>query len=80
MATSTATPGATPDSDFPPFTLLDEIDADLADAGDALQGLMALMQGCDPEQTIQAGHLRGLLQWIAVGVRQARANLAVINH
>lgn len=75
-------PGATPDHVFPPLTrldeLLDELHADLTDASEALQGLVALLRGCDAEQPIPAGHLRLLLQPIAMGVKEASFTLAVI--
>lgn len=51
--------------------LLDEVDADLTDANDALQALMALLRACNPSTPVQAGRLRGLLQPIASSVSQA---------
>ena len=67
---------------FPPHThdTLTEVDADLCDANDAMQALMALLRGCEPEQPIPAGHLRGLLQPIAGMVQQAATAMAVVFH
>lgn len=50
-----------PDQAFQSPALLDEIDADLHDANDALTALMALLRACDPAQPLLAGSLRGLL-------------------
>lgn len=63
------------DTDTP--SLLDEVDADLTDANDALQALMALLRACDPATPVLAGRLRGLLQPIAANVSQAADALTV---
>lgn len=58
-------------------SLLDELDADLSDAHQALQALMALLRGCDPALALTAGSLRGLLQPIAGAVSSAAQVLQV---
>lgn len=58
---------------------LQEADADLNDAKDALQALMTLLRACDPTQPLLAGALRGLLQPIAGSVEQASQALGVVN-
>lgn len=57
--------------------LLEEADADITDANDALQALIALLRACDPATPVQAGRLRGLLQPIASSVNQAADALSV---
>lgn len=57
---------------------LQEADADLHDANDALHALMALLRACDPAQPLLAGALRGLLQPIAGSVEQASQALGVV--
>ena len=54
-----------------------EVDADLHDANDALQGLMTLLLACDPAQPVLAGSLRGLLQPIAASVSTAAETLGI---
>ena len=76
----TATAGAMPADASIPTSALDEADADLADANSALQGLLALLRACDPDQPLAAGQLRGLLQPIAGAVDQAAQALAIRLH